>query len=170
MKLNKKAQNTRPLRLPLPKRHLSMKISLLSSSDRFLMSEYLTLSGPGAVSLLSSESASVNSSSVVRLSFKPASVSFCPALSRLHSFHPVYFDCSAGRSIACLQYWFWYRDLWGWGCWCLQRSPQSVSRFARSEWVWCLCWECHRSFYTACLLLHWPLSGTLLSFLPCALW
>ena len=38
------------------------------------MSEYLTLSEPGAVSLLSPESASVNSSSVIRLSFEPASV------------------------------------------------------------------------------------------------
>ena len=38
------------------------------------MSEYLTLSGPGAVSLLSPESASVNSSSVIMSSFEPASV------------------------------------------------------------------------------------------------
>ena len=38
------------------------------------MSEYLTLSGPGAVSLLSPESALANSSSVIRSSFEPASV------------------------------------------------------------------------------------------------
>ena len=46
----------------------------LASTDRFLMSEYLTLSGPEAVSLLSPESASVNSSSVIRSSFELASV------------------------------------------------------------------------------------------------
>ena len=44
------------------------------STDRFLMSEYLTLSGPETVSLFSPESTSVNSSSVIRSSFKPASV------------------------------------------------------------------------------------------------
>ena len=52
----------------------SMKSLLLSSTDQFLMSEYLTLSGPGAVSLLNPESESVNSSSVIRSSFEPASV------------------------------------------------------------------------------------------------
>ena len=46
----------------------------LVSMDRFLMSEYLTLSGPEALSLLSPESVSVNSSSVIRSSFEPASV------------------------------------------------------------------------------------------------
>ena len=46
----------------------------MSSSDRFLMSVYLTLSGPGAVSLPNPESASVNSYSVVKWSFEPASV------------------------------------------------------------------------------------------------
>ena len=49
----------------------SEELALLCT-DRFLMSEYLTLSGPGAVSLLSPESASVNSSSVIMSSFEPA--------------------------------------------------------------------------------------------------
>ena len=38
------------------------------------MSEYCGLSGPGAVYLLNLESALVNSSSVIRSSFEPASV------------------------------------------------------------------------------------------------
>ena len=42
--------------------------------DRFLVFEYLTLSGLGAVSLLGPENASVSSSSVIRSSFVPASV------------------------------------------------------------------------------------------------
>ena len=46
---------------------------LLLFADRLLMSEYLTLSGSGAVPLLSPVSASVNSSSVIRLSFGLAS-------------------------------------------------------------------------------------------------
>ena len=52
----------------------SPKSSLLLSTDRFLMSDYLTLSGPVVVSLLSPESASVDSSSVIRSSFEPVSV------------------------------------------------------------------------------------------------
>ena len=51
-----------------------LKSLLLLSTDRFLMSEYLTLSGPGAVSLLSLESASVNFSYVIRSSFELVSV------------------------------------------------------------------------------------------------
>ena len=43
----------------------SEEIALLST-DRFLVSEYLTLSGPGAISLLSLESVKIDSSSVVR--------------------------------------------------------------------------------------------------------
>ena len=48
--------------------------SASSSTDRFLMSDYLTLSGPAAMSLLSLESVSVYSSSVTKSSFEPASV------------------------------------------------------------------------------------------------
>ena len=52
----------------------SVKSSLLSSIGTFLMCEHLTLSGPRAVSLLSPESVSVNSSFVIRPSSEPASV------------------------------------------------------------------------------------------------
>ena len=110
-----------------------------------------------------------------RHSSRPLS-GFCPALPRLLSFHPDCSDCSAGQSVGvvlspfpCLSSVLIRWHLWGRGCWCSQRSPPSVGRIAKSEWVLCLCWECHRSFSTACLLLHWPLSWTLLSFLPWAL-
>ena len=53
----------------------SEELALLST-DSFLMSEHLILSGPGTVSLLSPKSASVNSSSVIRSSFEPASFNF----------------------------------------------------------------------------------------------
>ena len=58
---------------------------------------------------------------------------FCPALSRLLSFHPDCSDCSAGRSVGvvltlflvCLQFCSAGINEVG-GCWCLQRSPPSV--------------------------------------------
>ena len=72
---------------------------LLSSSGRFLMYEYLTLSGSGAVPFLSPESASGNSSSAMRSSFETVSVRvFCPTFFRLLSFHPDCSDHTAGRS------------------------------------------------------------------------
>ena len=68
----------------------SLKSSLSLSTDRFLMSEHLTLSGSGAVSLLSPESDSVNSSSVIRSSFEPAAVGVL-----FSSFQIAFgFDCS----------------------------------------------------------------------------
>ena len=78
---------------------------------------------------------------------------FCSALSRLFPFHPDCSDCSVWRSVAvvlnpfhCLSSVQLYSHLWGRAC------LTSVGRIARSEWVLCLCWECHRRFSTACVL------------------
>ena len=82
----------------------SVKSLLLSSSGRFLVSEYLTLSEPGGVSLLSRESTSVNSSFVIRWSVESAFVRVLSIPSRLLSFHPDHSDCSAGRSGGAVDY------------------------------------------------------------------
>ena len=51
--------------------HHLLLLVCLSSSKRFLMSEYLTLSASEAVSLISWESDSLNLSPMIGLSFKP---------------------------------------------------------------------------------------------------
>ena len=60
------------------------------------MSEYLSLSGPGAVSLIIPESAPVNTSSVIRSSIELASIRILSAVPRLLLFNPYCSDYTAG--------------------------------------------------------------------------
>ena len=120
----------------------SLKSLLLLSTDRFLMSEYLILSVPGAVSLLSPESSSVTSSSVIRSSFEPASVRVLSSpfqtaflssrlfwllcwMKQWSSVEPFSLPVFNTASQASMRS----------GCWCFQHRPPSSGRIGRSERV-----------------------------------
>ena len=60
---------------------------------------YLILAGPGAVSLLSPESASVNSSTVIRSPFEPVCVRVLCSTFKTASLHPDCFDDTFGRTV-----------------------------------------------------------------------